>query len=310
MISHRYAYFATLWFICFQCVLLLPGEEENTGIEELDTLLNQYRSQVRSRIDEAHETNVEKLKQNYIAALERSRQSSQRAGNLEETVAFQREINSITNEGEFSTVAETETVLRLRGVFETGLERLQRDRSAKLAPFNKTLLGELDKLILAFTRAGRIDEAVVARGKKEEVMDSMAAAVVVPKIPVRTTGELRIKVDIPHYSELKVRGAEVWHDHTNGQGALPGLREDPLPTYVEGDSWMPKWEGKTTARYPLEFSLPLEEFTAAIDKRRGRGTITLVEQPTEENSSRGSENSKGYRAVVFPSHFGIQESPS
>ncbi|MEM7602469.1 MAG: hypothetical protein AAF357_13755 [Verrucomicrobiota bacterium] len=258
----------------------LVAEEQPTGVAELDQLMELYRAQVEARVDQNYRLERDQLKQNYLAALKRAQEDSQRAGNLEGVLSFKREIDSYSASSEFSRDANTNEIMRLREVLESGLERLKKNRAANLAPLNKTLLTELEKLVLSITREGRLEDATVTRAVREQIADSMTSTA---EVQTTLTGELLLKVDIPNYSEMKVRGSEVWLDHSSGLGAFPGLREDPLPAFVGGESWMPEWNGMQTDRYTLQFALPLDEVAVSVKKTDGRGRIEIVEQPSVGN---------------------------
>ncbi|MEM1444159.1 MAG: hypothetical protein AAGF67_17560 [Verrucomicrobiota bacterium] len=263
-----------------RCSPLRGKDSNDLKSPELKRLLSQYDEQVELRAEKQYREKTEALAEGYLGALKRAQEKSRAARRADEFREFQKEIDSFTENGRFAKGANATELTRLRTTYKESFSRLERDRSEALAPLDRTVLTELDRLIRLFESEGRIEDADEAIAEKRKIEAQIEGR---KKAETRLTGELRVKVDIPHHSELKVRGGELWIDHTNGAGALPGLRDEPLPTYVNQEAWMPQWDGLVTNRYRLPYALPLQEFEAEVRETHGRGTIQIVEQPSQAN---------------------------
>ncbi|MEM7014144.1 MAG: hypothetical protein AAF585_22010, partial [Verrucomicrobiota bacterium] len=63
--------------------------------------------------------------------------------------------------------------------------------------------------------------------------DAAGAATFTPDAPIADSGHLTVKVQVDSYTEIKLRGAELWIDHTKCSGALPGRSSGELSTTVD-----------------------------------------------------------------------------
>ena len=89
---------------------------------------------------------------------------------------------------------------------------------------------------------------------------------------------LTIKSFVDGSDIIKMSGKKLWIEHESFKR--------PNQISIDGKKWLPKWNGNV--------SIPYEDFSPAfkphdsqnikLSKRMGRGTVTIVEMPTIENS--------------------------
>lgn len=136
------------------------------------------------------------------------------------------------------------------------------------------------------TKAGDLEAGIALKREIERLEEAAGGASFSPAAPVSNSGHLTVKIQIDGYSELKLRGSELWIDHTKGSGALPGKHSGENPTTVDRTEWMPKWDGRITDRYQLKESLPVDDASKLeirVKKLEGRGEVEVLDQPTKEN---------------------------
>lgn len=173
---------------------------------------------------------------------------------------------------------------KLDSYAKTEREAAERRIQEKASAVAKVLESHLERE----TKAGNLDEGIALRREIERLNSLVPPKKSVPAkfLPVADSGHLKIKVEIDSYSELKLRGARIWFDHTRGSGALPGRHSGELPTEVDGKEWTPKWDGRVSDQYELDQAIPTDGLTLTefrIKKLEGRGSVEVVDQPTEEN---------------------------
>ena len=115
-----------------------------------------------------------------------------------------------------------------------------------------------------------------------------------PEVPGRNTeadkpdfgpNALRIKVYLDDRDVVKVSGKQLWYEHQSG--SFPGKwNNHDDPTYVNGREWVPMWEGMTSKPYdrltpPFR---PPSDSQVKIAHKEGRGSVSILEQPTKENN--------------------------
>ena len=89
---------------------------------------------------------------------------------------------------------------------------------------------------------------------------------------------------------LKIRGNELWFEHRNFQ--LPGKWVNDFeasgdePTYINSEAWVPKWSGPVSLPYTAKSSLLPQgaQFDARLVTPQDRGSVTILEQPSAQNS--------------------------
>ncbi|MEX2577526.1 MAG: C-type lectin domain-containing protein [Verrucomicrobiales bacterium] len=149
--------------------------QEASDIPELEALLEDYRSgEVQEKLD-SHANAVKELNGKYLAALERTLETAQRDGLLEEALALRAERDALLD-GPWPPDTKQEdlspSLAKLRGTYEAALAGLERERDEDLAPLSKKLVRALEKLQVGLTQSGRLEEALVVKAKQEEIAAS------------------------------------------------------------------------------------------------------------------------------------------
>jgi hypothetical protein len=149
-----------------------------TQVTEFDDLMRQYGNDVQLSAGAIYEAGVSELQQKYASAVERSLQAAQNAGKLEDALAFKQEAKLIADGGD--PAAEDASlppeVQKLRAIYRQSLARLEQEKSAATNPIINALIGSLDRLIVTLTKAGRLDEAVFVKQKKDKLGEEIAKA--------------------------------------------------------------------------------------------------------------------------------------
>lgn len=195
----------------------------------------------------------------------------------------------------------------VRGKYEAALKRidpsepLSRDKARRVLTLAGQYRKALGTLYGNLKKQGKIKDA--ERVKEENIRLKSSAEVVMakdaltpaarettasnktaPKLSSRNKKELRIRVFVDDKDIVNVRGGELWYKHESG--ALPGKwANNNHPTYVNKKKWIPQWDGKMSRPFEglnPEF-VPQVGTEAKIVHTYGRGTISIVEKPSDKN---------------------------
>jgi hypothetical protein len=108
---------------------------------------------------------------------------------------------------------------------------------------------------------------------------------------VKSHKGIHIKAWIDGADMVHLKGHQLWYEHH--AYVLPGKwgedqngpnDKNNLPTYVNGTSWYPKWLGLISERYShLHPPLPQKADSAVVVQSNGRGHVTVVQYPSQEN---------------------------
>jgi formylglycine-generating enzyme required for sulfatase activity len=297
------------------CLLLTtPALAEVTRVTEFDDLMRQYGNDVQLSAGAIYEAGVSELQQKYTAAIDRALKAAQEAGKLEEALAFKNEAKLIADGGD--PAAEDASlqpeVQKLRTIYRQTMARLEQDRSAATNPVISALNASLDRLIVTLTKAGRLDEAVFVKQKKDnlgkEIAQATAKAAADVSAPPRKgefTNTLGMRfVPVPGTDVLMCIHQTRNADYALYAAAVPGVKASPVyappvPAEKSGEhpvrneryidavgfcDWLSKKEGKTY-RLPTD-----QEWSDAV----GIGT----EEKRTENST--PESLAGKIKTEFP----------
>jgi sulfatase-modifying factor enzyme 1 len=160
-----------------------------TQMKEFDDLMRQYGNDVQLSAGAIYQAGVGDLKQKYAAAVDRALNAAQEAGRLEDALACKTEAKLIADGGDLSVedVNLRPEVQKLRAIYRQSLARLEQEKSAATNPIISALVVSLDRLIITLTKAGRLEEAVFVKQKKEslgkEIATATATAAAVADVP-------------------------------------------------------------------------------------------------------------------------------
>jgi hypothetical protein len=74
---------------------------------------------------------------------------------------------------------------------------------------------------------------------------------------------------------VKISGHRLWMEHMDAQL--------PVSMRVNGKSWSPAWNDNTSAVFELSGALRGNPANIKLTQRLGRGTVSIVEQPSADN---------------------------
>ncbi len=108
-------------------------------------------------------------------------------------------------------------------------------------------------------------------------------------LPDKQSLPLSVRAEIDGRSQLRIQGSRVSWRHFEWEA--PGMWGDDQPTFLNGAEWWPFWEEDENAfcncdsRADELLSVPLKSDGTAIQLQvvSGRGSVTIVEQPTAAN---------------------------
>lgn len=147
-------------------------ETKERVVPELATLQADYDSKSKAQVIQPYENAAADLRAKYLAALESSRVSAQKAGKLDDALAYKAEIESVTatKSVPFTDDAATQDGLRkLRTSYRTTLGKLTQDKDRKLQPLKDAYSRTLDPLVSRLTREGRLEDAQIVKATQDRL---------------------------------------------------------------------------------------------------------------------------------------------
>jgi len=164
--------------ICLCLLVATFANAQERNIPELEVLLKQYAADVQLGAGAKYQSAFTELNQKYAAALERALKAAQDGGGLEAALALKNEATLISGGGSvpISDEGAPAALKNLRVVYRQSAARLEQEKNAVAAPLTKALAISLDQLVATLTKAGRLEDALSVKQKK----DSLSAEVGTP----------------------------------------------------------------------------------------------------------------------------------
>jgi hypothetical protein len=215
------------------CLLLVSfAQAEVTSVPEFDTLMRKYGNDVLLSAGAIYEAGVSELKLKYTTALERAQKKVQDAGKLEEALAYKNEITQLSEGG--ASPADDANALpelkKLRAIYRQSLAKLETEKNNATNPIIGALLVSIDKLIASLTKAGRLEEALFVKQKKDTLGEETAkaaaqAAAVIVTSQGSVTNSLGMKfVPVPGIKVLFCIHETRRQDYAAYAAAVPGVQ--------------------------------------------------------------------------------------
>lgn len=156
-------------------------EADERKVPEYEAALTQHTEAVASGNPGRFVKALSDLKSSYLAAIEREQKAAQDAGKLEEALALRNEAEVVKTGAVIRPLESTSPVSlkKLRNVFEQSVSRIESDREAAILPYLKQLQSTLDQLVGTLTRAGRLEDALFVKQKRDEVIVPSASVALV-----------------------------------------------------------------------------------------------------------------------------------
>lgn len=232
---------------------------------------------------------IDTLNGHYLNRLDSVEKQVQSTGDLTGVLAVKKERESIEETGSPLSEPperEPEVLRESRAIYAQSRTALEASIEQEIAPEREEFLERLAALKQKLTRESRLEEALAVKELAERIASETPEPIVAKSATGRMRGEMKFKVQVDGRTCLKIRGEEVWFDHTQGAFRKPGLHNGEFPTYINTTTeWMPVWNGNVSERYDADVGLPMAEPVPELEVRNeeGRGYAEIVEQPTVEN---------------------------
>lgn len=154
--------------------VLSVSQAQERKVPEYDAALKKHAEEVAAGTGAKFDQTLASLKSSYAAALERAQKTAQDTGKLEEALALKNEVAALAgNEMPPLNEAAPASLKKLRSVFEQSASKIEKDRQAGLAPHNKQLQATLDQLVVALTKAGRLEDALFVKQKRDALVTTV-----------------------------------------------------------------------------------------------------------------------------------------
>lgn len=145
---------------------------QEKGVPELVPLQADYDSKSKAQVMQPYENAVADLNAKFLATLENSRASAQKAGKLDEALSYKAEIDSIvaTKSVPASDDATTPDGLKkLRSSYRAAAGKLSQEKDRKLQPLKDAYSRVLDPLVVRLTKEGRLEDAQLVKAKQDRL---------------------------------------------------------------------------------------------------------------------------------------------
>ena len=286
-------------------------QAEVTQVPAFDKLMRQYGDDVQLSAGAIYQAGVSELNLKYAAAVERGQKTAQDAGKLDEALAFKNESQLLAEGGGIAaeTAAAPAELKKLRGIYHQSLARLEQDKNRATIPIYNTLITGIDQLVISLTKAGRLDEAVFVKNKKDNLAEETAkaaakAAKLTPSVAVKAafTNSLGMKfVPLPGTNVLMCIHQTRNADYALYAAAVPGVKASPVYAppvpaerpdeqpvrnlrYIDAVGfceWLSKKEGRT-------YRLPTDQewsYAVGIGDKEQRGPSDTPQSLTGKNTT-------------------------
>lgn len=153
---------------------------ENFG-PEFAALKTQYDLRVRSEVQQVFDAAIADLNAKYTAMLDRTLETAQKAGRLDDAVALKAEVEAIAQGKGVPATDDNKapaTLKQVRDVYRASASRIDLDRAKKLQPLQTAFAKSLDPVVTNLTSAGKLDEATALR----KYRDALTAPVPPPVV--------------------------------------------------------------------------------------------------------------------------------
>lgn len=148
------------------------GQPQEKIVPELAPLQADYDSKSKAQVIQPYENAIAELRAKYLASLENARVSAQKAGKLDEALAYKAEIESITATKSVPPTDDAGTqdgLKKLRAAYRTAAGKMTQDKERRLQPLKDAYSKVLDPLVVRLTKEGRLEDAQIVKARQDRL---------------------------------------------------------------------------------------------------------------------------------------------
>lgn len=217
----------TLFMLAMAICLFSGGLLFSAVAQEPEARYGAIKALYETKLKEAEETEGKSTRgaqMDYALALEGALSKAQQAGELDDVLAAQKEMEGITT-GVFPPVQSLPAYLQpFRTRYETEKQKASTEKQDFLRRLNGSYTAELEKLVVSLTQAGKFDLAKDVKAERELIIANAMAAVA-PEEPVDADGPAVLRlatVKMPAFQRMNLeKGARLTLDKEAVFGDVP-----------------------------------------------------------------------------------------
>ena len=269
----------------------------------------QWQAAFKRDVTDVHETELGKLKLQFLTSLETAIAKASSAGDLDGAVALRNEQKRFAETNVFpeqDLAAEAASVKQLRAAIRTQIARLEKERALRTKALHAKYDPVLAQAQTQLTQRQRIDDALLVKAKRDEVAAEWLTPSVVallgkaeptapvaggakpaaaPKPVATTIGTRRIvfRASVDAGDNVVIKDGKLHIEHIDWS--------KPLNISVNGVNWVPNWQDKITDDF-TKFTPPLAPFAGRhvsvnlAKKVKNKGYVKVLDQPTDSNGQK------------------------
>ena len=173
----------------------VPAAPAQTEMQKwIATTDEQWQATLKRDVTDVHLTELEKLKQQYVASLEAAVTKASAAGDLDGAVALRNEEKRFAGTNLFpeqDEATDAATVKQIRVAVRAQIAKLEKDTAVRTKALHAKYDAYLGDAQARLTKAQRLEDALLVKAKREEVAaawlagaNAVAANIETPKPPV------------------------------------------------------------------------------------------------------------------------------
>ena len=277
-----------------------PQTEFQKWLADLDA---QWQATFKREVSDACTAENDKLRAQYIAALDAGVTKASGAGDLNAAIVWRNEQKRFAEASGIPAqddAADPPAVKQLRAAWRSQLPRIETDRATRA----KALLAKYDQVLAQaqtqLTKGDRLDDALLVKARRDAIAVAWLGGIPTPAQTVPATGKVKPgpapkPIGVAGTRRITFRATVDAGDNLviqNGKLHIEHIDWDkPKNLSVNGMKWEPVWQGNTTDEF-AKFNPPLAPFAGAhvsvhfTQKRKKDGTVKVLDQPTEANGQK------------------------
>ena len=274
----------------------------------------QWEAALRRDVTILHNTELGKVKLQYLTAIDAAIAKASSAGDLDGAVRLRSEQKRFGDTNllpEQDDATDLPVVTQIRAAIRLHLARVEKDTAVRTKALHAKYDQSLAQAQTQLTQSQRLDDALLVKARRETVAATWltatlgntgqgktavtgtpgAAATVklaaTPK-PIFTpnsqlTRRITFKATVDAGDNVVIKDGKLHIEHIDWT--------KPKDISVNGIKWEPSWQDKKTDDF-TKFTTPLAPFAGAqvttrfTQKRKKDGSVKVIEQPTEANGQK------------------------